>query len=269
MPTEMRDGYGRLPKGFTDRRPIGPLEAVASTPERAAESLCELATSKSAIGHHVHLINAYTVAIADKDPAFATVLSGHSINLPDGKPLTWVSRMRRDAVPLSQVRGLTFMLNVFNQGREHGVRHYLLGSTEDVLRKLESNLLDQFPGTTIVGSHSPPFRPLTADEYAQQDADIVASGADVVWVGLGTPKQDHESKRLAESIPVVAVAVGAAFDFAAGTVKEAPALFQRIGMEWLYRFASEPRRLWKRYVFGNVRFVVSTVRGKHRRPRSS
>lgn len=248
------------PHGFSERRNIGPLRAVASEPHHAAQNLCSLAAMPRDRGYHVHLVNAYTVALADKEPSFADVLGGDSINLPDGKPLSWVSRLRRDKVPLSQVRGLRFMLDVIDHGRSHDLKHYLLGSTEDVLAQLEENLLKAFPGARIAGTHSPPFRPLSDEELIEQDAKISASGAHVVWVGLGTPKQDYESKRLAGALPIIAVAVGAAFDFASGNVKEAPVWIQRYGLEWSYRLMTEPRRLWRRYVFGNARFLRSVLR---------
>jgi N-acetylglucosaminyldiphosphoundecaprenol N-acetyl-beta-D-mannosaminyltransferase len=248
------------PQGFASRRRIGPIAVVATHRVDAAENLCRLAVQKMSRGAHVHLVNAYTVAIADRDPSFAEILSGDSVNLPDGKPLMWVSRMRRDKVALCQVRGTALLHSTFDRGRAHGVRHFLLGSTPEVLAKLETNLLIAFPGAVIVGTMSPPFRPLSPEEISDQDREIAASQAHVVWVGLGTPKQDYEAKRLSQSLPVVAVAVGAAFDFTAGTVKEAPQVFVSLGIEWVYRFAKEPRRLWRRYVFGNGRFIVSAIR---------
>jgi N-acetylglucosaminyldiphosphoundecaprenol N-acetyl-beta-D-mannosaminyltransferase len=234
--------------------------------------VCRLATSGVTRGSHIHLINAYTVALADQDPHYAEVLSGDSINFPDGKPLSWVSRARRDTQPLSQVRGHQLFQDVFDAGRDFGLKHFLLGSTDDVLAKMTEKLNAKFPGAEIVGSYSPPYRPLTEDEVEAQDRAIAKTGANVVWVGLGTPKQDLEARRLARSLPVVAVAIGAAFDFAAGTVKEAPEVLTKLGLEWTYRFAMEPRRLWRRYVFGNVRFLRAAARKMEpsgRRPLSS
>jgi N-acetylglucosaminyldiphosphoundecaprenol N-acetyl-beta-D-mannosaminyltransferase len=245
---------------FQDVRRIGPLAAVAANPRQAAQRLCKLASSAPAQGSHFHLINAYTVALADRHAEYRHVLSGTSINLPDGKPLSWISRLRRDDVPLIQVRGQEFFMDVLDMGRDDGLRHFLLGSTQEVLDRLEAEVLIKFPGVAIVGSYSPPFRPMTSEEIADQDALIRASRAQVVWVGLGTPKQDYEAHRLANTLPVMTVAIGAAFDFTAGTLKEAPELMRRAGLEWLYRLASEPRRLWRRYLFGNVRFVLAALK---------
>ena len=135
------------------------------------------------------------------------------------------------------------------------MKHFLLGSTPEVLELLQHKLLMRFPGARIVGSYSPPFRRLTMDELETQDELVRSSGAQIVWVGLGTPKQDLEAKRLSNELPVVAVAIGAAFDFTAGTAREAPNWMTKVGLEWVYRLISEPKRLWRRYFFGNARFL--------------
>ena len=208
---------------------------------------------------HVHLANAYTVALADESLDYRAVLAPPALNFPDGKPLSWASRLRRDSPRLEQVRGPQLFLDVFDEGRTHGIRHFLLGSTEEVLGLLRDELTTRFPGVEIVGSESPAFRALDHEELEAQDLRILQSGAQIVWVGLGTPKQDIEAQRLASRLPVVAVAVGAAFDFTAGTIPESPEWMKRIGLEWLFRLASEPRRLWKRYLFGNVRFLKASI----------
>ncbi|WP_370290231.1 WecB/TagA/CpsF family glycosyltransferase [Cryobacterium sp. TMN-39-2] len=210
-------------------------------------------------GRHVHLANAYTIALADKSAEYRQVLARPAVNFPDGKPIGWVSRLKRHSPRLRQVRGPQLFLDVFDQGRSSGVRHYLLGSTPDVLSQLERRLRELHPGVEIVGTESPHFRPLSKTEYAEQDDRIRHSGADIVWVGLGTPKQDFEAMRLAESLPVVAIAIGAAFDFAAGTLREAPRWMTTLGLEWSYRLIREPKRLWRRYLFGNARFLKAAI----------
>jgi N-acetylglucosaminyldiphosphoundecaprenol N-acetyl-beta-D-mannosaminyltransferase len=148
---------------------------------------------------------------------------------------------------------------VFDNGRRHGIQHFLLGSTPAVLHSLARELQTRFPGVDIVGMESPPFRPLTESERQHQDRRIRNSEAHVVWVGLGTPKQDIEARRLAAHLPVVAIGIGAAFDFTAGTAQLAPAWMSNVGLEWFYRLVKEPRRLWKRYIFGNLRFLKSAL----------
>jgi N-acetylglucosaminyldiphosphoundecaprenol N-acetyl-beta-D-mannosaminyltransferase len=229
------------------------VEFTCSTPSDAADQI--IAMAQDGPGQHVHLANAYTVALADKSDEYRSVLAHPAINFPDGKPVAWVSAMQRQTPRLRQVRGPQVFLDVFDEGRKSGVRHYLLGATPDTLAKLKTNLAERFPGVDIVGCESPAFRVLRDDERNDQDSRIRDSGAQVVWVGLGTPKQDFEVARLAAALPVVAVAIGAAFNFAAGTSKQAPAWMTKVGLEWTFRFASEPRRLWGRYVFGNTRFL--------------
>ena len=250
-----------------EQKTIGTLRFVAKNPEDAASFLCGLAKSRAELrrGFHVHLVNAYTVALADKNPDFQSVLCEPAINFPDGRPIAVVSRLTGHHPPLCQVRGPDLFENVMKSGRIDGVKHFLLGSTPEVLDKLEVSLKSRYEGVEIVGKESPPFRPMSAKEFSAQDKRIEASGAEIVWVGLGTPKQDLEVKRLAEALPVLAIAVGAAFDFSAGTLAVAPKWVQRMGIEWLHRLIKEPRRLWKRYLFGNSRFIGSILRAKLRR----
>lgn len=239
---------------------LGPVSVVATTANEAVRQLCQIATDADTRALHVHLVNAYTLALADGDDAYAKLLSEESINLPDGRPLAIISKLIGHVPPLNQIRGPDLFLSSFDVGRRFGVRHYLLGSSEAVLDELQTRLTTRFPGCEIVGVDSPPYRALTNAELATQDARIRAADPDIVWIGLGTPKQDKEAARLAKSTGLTCVAVGAAFDFAAGSVREAPRWMTRFCLEWLFRLMSEPRRLWRRYVFGNVRFLRIVAR---------
>jgi N-acetylglucosaminyldiphosphoundecaprenol N-acetyl-beta-D-mannosaminyltransferase len=236
-----------------------PISALS--PDDAAHKVVWLARAPLAAGVDVHLCNAYTLALADRDPGYHELLRRAMLNLPDGTPVVWANRlMHRDTeVPHQRVRGPGLFLDVFAIGEPLGLRHYLLGSTPEVLEALQQNLLERFPQALIVGVESPPFRDLTDVEQAEQRARIEASGAEIVWVGLGTPKQDVECARLAHEMKLVFVAVGAAFDFAAGTKPEAAEWIQNSGLEWVHRLSHEPRRLWKRYLFGNARFVRAAL----------
>jgi N-acetylglucosaminyldiphosphoundecaprenol N-acetyl-beta-D-mannosaminyltransferase len=207
-------------------------------------------------GVDVHFCNAWTISLADRDPDLADLLLSSSRNFPDGKPIVWSNRMRRDGrrIPRQQVPGPDVFERVF-RGSTADVRHFLLGGSPEVLDALEQRLRHEFPQANIVGTISPPFRSQTPAETARQDDEIRTSSADIVWVGLGTPKQDFEAARLARDVGVVAVAVGAAFDFTAGSSKRAPAWMGRAGLEWVYRLRTEPKRLWRRYLLGNARFV--------------
>jgi N-acetylglucosaminyldiphosphoundecaprenol N-acetyl-beta-D-mannosaminyltransferase len=234
---------------------------TACTPHQAALEVVRLATTDLDHGVDIHLCNAYTLSLADKDSRFKALLQRASVNFPDGKSVVWANKLlhRSRTIPSERVYGPDLLLDVFEKGQELGLRHYLLGSTPRVLSRMETELGRRFPKATIVGSVSPPFRILTELEAAEQTARLVDSKAHVVWVGLGTPKQDWEAARLANDIAATFVAVGAAFDFIAGEKKQAPKWMQRNGLEWLFRLVVEPRRLWRRYLFGNARFLSATL----------
>jgi N-acetylglucosaminyldiphosphoundecaprenol N-acetyl-beta-D-mannosaminyltransferase len=237
------------------------IPIASLSPRDAAHKLIWLARAPKTTGIDVHLCNAYTLALADRDPEFHRLLRDAMMNLPDGTPVVWANRLLHpeEDIPKQRVRGPGLFLDVFELGQEVGLRHYLLGSTPEVLEALCANLADSFPAAQVVGVESPPFRELTEAEQAEQLARIEASGAEIVWVGLGTPKQDVECARMAKASDRVFVAVGAAFDFAAGTKSEAAPWMQNNGLEWMHRLSQEPGRLWKRYLFGNARFVRATI----------
>ena len=242
--------------------PCAGVPITSCPPDVAAQEVLRRALEPPESGVDVHLCNAYTLALADKDADFRRMLERAALNFPDGKAVVWANQLRHRGLGLSpdRVYGPDLFLDVFEMGQEPGLRHYLLGSTPDVLESLVANLHTRFPAAVIAGSEAPPFRALTEAERAEQTRRIADSGAQVVWLGLGTPKQDWQAARLAAELPLVFVAVGAAFDFVAGKKRQAPGWMQRHGLEWVFRLASEPGRLWKRYLFGNVRFVVAAVR---------
>ncbi|UTT68798.1 WecB/TagA/CpsF family glycosyltransferase [Arthrobacter sp. DNA4] len=241
---------------LSDRELAGIPFATASLSE-ATQWLCSRSLMRVG-GADIHLLNAYSVALAETDASFRECILAASCNFPDGKPISVLSKLTTR--PLYQVRGPSLFERVMDEGRQHNLRHYLLGSTPRTLELLRASLEARYPGVEIVGFMSPPFRTLSKAEYDQQDKAISAAEPDIVWVGLGTPKQDFEARRLAVDGGFVAVAVGAAFDFAAGTKKCAPEWMSKIGVEWIFRLASEPKRLWRRYLIGNFVFLYSAVR---------
>lgn len=236
---------------------VGGLPIAVVAGQEIAEQFCEIVKG-CAGGLDVHLVNAYSVALASRDAKMSEVFKDASLVLPDGKPLAAIARWRDSRV--SQVRGPSFFEAVFDAGRSHNLRHFLLGSTPDTLKQLESRLSDRYPGVHIVGTYSPPFRAPTQVETNVQMRMLSDSGADIVWVGLGTPKQDFEAQQIAIATGLTAVAVGAAFDFSAGTKRTAPEWVSGAGLEWAFRLASEPRRLWRRYLVGNAQFLWAVVR---------
>ena len=186
---------------------------------------------------------------------------GATLAVPDGQPLVWALRAlgHPDA---TRVYGPDLMLRFCARAAHSRTPIYLYGGrTPEALEMLEARLRERLPGLRIVGGFSPPFRPLTPEEEQRAIAEINSSGAAVVWVGTGQPKQEkwmlHMRPRL--SAPLL-VGVGAAFDFHAGLVSQAPAWMQRSGLEWVYRLAREPRRLWRRYARHNPRFLAGFLR---------
>lgn len=212
------------------------------------------------VGLNVRLANAYNVALASKDPAYATLLSTAGVNFPDGTPVAWFMKLQGSHGRPGRVRGPSLFSSTLKESVELGTRHYFLGSTVETLRRLEENVRTLYPGIVIAGSYSPPFTSIDEAYISDCANRIRESEATLVWVGLGTPKQDVLGTALAREVNVVSVNVGAAFDFLAGTVREAPLWVQRSGFEWLFRLASEPKRLWRRYLIGNIQFLVAAVR---------
>lgn len=247
------------------RCPIGPVPfAVAPFDDAVRAVLDSTAQVDSGdAGLAVHFANAYTVALADTDHAYGRLLANpDSVAFTDGVPVAWIGRRGYPAVAgtWDRVYGPDVMEAVLGASGPDGPRHYLLGGSAETLTALGRTIATRWPRATVVGAESPPFRALSSAERDEQDARIRDSGANLVWVGLGTPKQDWEAARLAASLPVIALAVGAAFDFLAGTKPQAPLWMQRSGTEWAFRFASEPRRLAKRYLWGNPRFLLAASR---------
>ncbi|MCS4275675.1 N-acetylglucosaminyldiphosphoundecaprenol N-acetyl-beta-D-mannosaminyltransferase [Mycetocola sp. BIGb0189] len=241
---------------------IAGLPVCAIAPEAASTAVCEAAAKHEAAD--IHLANAFVVSLAHQDERYHDLLAQSAAIFPDGKPLTWASRIKRGN-NLSQVRGPSLFENVISEGRATGLRHFFLGNTPETLAMLTAELEHRYPGMIVAGVHSPPFRALSETELAAQDELIRQTRPDIVWVGLGTPKQDAEARRVAEELGLVAIAIGAAFDFIAGTKKEAPEILSKLGLEWVFRFASEPRRLWRRYLIGNLVFSWAVLKPRAKR----
>lgn len=204
-----------------------------------------------------YFCNVHSVVEARSDPELAAALSDVDVATSDGVPLVWALRAlgQRDQ---QRVYGPDLMELALPHGVERGWTHYFFGATDETLDRLEDAAERLAPGVRIVGRHAPPFRPLTDDELDAVVEDVLASGADCLWVGLGMPKQEKWVHQVAHRLPGVAVlAVGAAFDLLSGTVDQAPDALQERGLEWAYRLYKEPRRLWKRYAVTNPKYVVA------------
>lgn len=207
----------------------------------------------------VCICNAHSVVTASREPAFAEVLALADLATPDGAPVAWMLR-RQGAASQSRVTGPDLMAEYCARADHSGQPIYLYGSSDTTLALLQQRLLQRWPGLRIVGAHAPPFRPCTEAEDAADVERINASGASTVWVSLGCPKQEAWMHAHRGRIQAVMVGVGAAFDFHAGTVTRAPRWMRDHGLEWLHRLASEPRRLWRRYLVTNALFILGATR---------
>jgi N-acetylglucosaminyldiphosphoundecaprenol N-acetyl-beta-D-mannosaminyltransferase len=198
---------------------------------------------------------------AQEDPALMKIHHGAGLITPDGMPLAWILKARgyRDA---DRVCGADLVAALCQASVPAGIRHYLYGGKPGVAERMEAKLIEMFPGLQIIGSSTPPFRPMTSEEDEAAVAEISAMRPDVVWVGLSTPKQEYWMRDHVGRIPgATLVGIGAAFDFYAGDVKRAPRWMHNSGLEWLHRLISEPRRLWRRYLVLAPKFVVLMARG--------
>jgi N-acetylglucosaminyldiphosphoundecaprenol N-acetyl-beta-D-mannosaminyltransferase len=210
------------------------------------------------------------VMSAREDSLVRAAVLGASLAVPDGQPLVWALRAlgHRRA---QRIYGPDLMLRFCERAAERGTPIYLYGGrTREALELLERRLRERFPALRIAGGFAPPFRALDAEEERGSIEAINASGADVVWVGTGQPKQEKWMLQMRPHLRApMLVGVGAAFDFHAGLVPQAPAWMQRNGLEWAYRLAREPRRLWRRYARYNPMFVAGFARqyAAHRRAR--
>jgi exopolysaccharide biosynthesis WecB/TagA/CpsF family protein len=216
-------------------------------------------------GGIVELLSVHGLIEAGKSPEFGDALRRFAMVAPDGQPVRWALNWLHGTGLEDRVRGSDLMLRLCARAAEDGVGVYLYGGTRDVLLRLCEGLRDRYRGLRIVGAESPPFRALTPEEDRAAVERIERSDAGLVFIGLGCPKQELFAAAHADRIRGVQLCVGAAFDFLAGTKATAPRWMQEWGLEWLFRLASEPRRLWRRYFVANSQFLVRLGRELVRR----
>jgi N-acetylglucosaminyldiphosphoundecaprenol N-acetyl-beta-D-mannosaminyltransferase len=210
-------------------------------------------------GRTVGVCSVHSLMTARSSSAHADALRAADLVTPDGAPVAWMLR-RKGYVNQERVSGPDLMWECCRRAAESGLEMFLYGGTADTLRRLEHNLSVQFPGINVVGSFSPPFRELLPEEDAAVVKMINNSGARIVWIGLGCPKQEAWMLAHRDRLNAVLVGVGAAFDFHAGVVKRAPVWLRQIGLEWLHRMCQDPRRLARRYLATNSRFIIAALR---------
>ena len=206
---------------------------------------------KTVVAANVHLVTE-----ASLNSEYAETIADADIVVPDGMPLVWASRLLGGTVR-ERCYGPTLMEKTIDVFQNSDSTHFFYGSTPEVLEKLQKAVNLRWPDASIVGALSPPFGAINESDEAENIKIINESGAQFVWVGMGCPKQEQWMQVYHQQLNAsVVLAVGAAFDFIAGTVSQSPAFLQRAGLEWLYRLCMEPKRLWKRYLFLNPYFVV-------------
>lgn len=204
---------------------------------------------------YVCVTSVHGVMESQTDPELARIHAQAGMVTPDGMPLVWLSRLRGERA-VDRVYGPDLLLACCARAAQRGWRFFFYGGDEGVAERLAERLVEQFPGLRVVGTFTPPFRPLTDAEDADVVRRINASDADIVWVGLSTPKQERWMAEHRDRLRVpVLVGVGAAFDINSGRVRQAPRWMRENGLEWTYRLVQEPRRLWRRYILQGSQFV--------------
>jgi N-acetylglucosaminyldiphosphoundecaprenol N-acetyl-beta-D-mannosaminyltransferase len=204
---------------------------------------------------YICVTGVHGVSEAQVDPAFRQILNQAFLNTPDGMPMVWMGRLQGFR-NMRRVYGPDLMLRVCELSVQRGFSHFFYGGAQGVAEELKTRLQQRFPGLKVAGTFCPPFRALTAGEAEELRAVLAVARPDIVWVGLSTPKQEKFMAGHWRNLDATLfIGVGAAFDFHAGRVRQAPRWMQRTGLEWLFRLACEPRRLWRRYCKNNPLFV--------------
>lgn len=242
---------------LSERVDILGVPVSATTLDRACAQILRWAKKREA--RSVCVADVHSVMRARTDPSHAAALAQADMVTPDGKPLSLLARLR-GARGMGQVCGPELMPLVCSRSAGHGIRHYFYGGAPDVAEALAKKYRSQIEGIEIAGVECPPFRELSAAEKAETVERIRASGADIVWVGLGCPKQERWcAENVAALGGAVVIGVGAAFDFETGRVERAPKWMRQASLEWLHRLCSEPRRLWRRYLVLAPRFIALSI----------
>lgn len=209
-------------------------------------------------GDYICVSNVHTTVTSYEDSKYLDIQNNALMALPDGGPLSSLGR-KRGYTNMERVTGPSLMGEVFKEG----YRHYFYGSTEETLKLLKDKLTKNYPNMTIVGMYSPPFRPLIEEEDQVVIKQINDTNPDFVWIGLGAPKQEIWMSEHQGKINGLMIGVGAGFDYYAGNIKRAPLWMQNHNLEWLYRLIQDPKRLFKRYLVTNTKFIWNAViRGK-------
>jgi N-acetylglucosaminyldiphosphoundecaprenol N-acetyl-beta-D-mannosaminyltransferase len=232
--------------------PIIEMPGFAGDVGEAARTVLERVETRR--GGYACLFNIHGLVLAQRDLCFREALERAWTLFPDGWPVAWLQRSNGAPVA-ARIPGTDLMMQVFALGEKQGLSHFLFGSSPQVLVRIRERMLKMFPEADVAGSFSPPYGPLDEVDFRPSINAIRAASPDIVWCGLGAPKQELWMSRYASEVaPALVLGVGAAFDFVAGTKQRAPRWSQRAGLEWLHRLGSEPRRLAGRYAVNGLLF---------------
>ena len=213
-------------------------------------------------GDFICVSNVHTTVTSYEDASYCTVQNGGLMAIPDGGPLSTIGR-KRGYKNMTRTTGPSLMGEIFKISAEKGYRHYFYGSTEETLELLYKKLNEKYLGIQIAGMYSPPFRPMTEEEDKAIVERINEVNPDFVWVGLGAPKQEKWMAEHHGKVNGLMIGVGAGFDYYAENIKRAPEWMQKSNLEWLYRLMQDPKRLFKRYLVTNTKFIWNAmIRGK-------
>lgn len=213
---------------------------------------------KDISGDYICVSNVHTTIMAYDDPSYCSIQNSGLMAIPDGGPLSTIGR-KRGNMNIDRITGPSLMAEIFNISIDKGYTHFFYGSTVETLEKLSKNLNHVYPGLDIVGMYSPPFRELTENEDFEIVEMINDAKPDFVWIGLGAPKQERWMAEHQGVINGLMIGVGAGFDYYAGNIKRAPKWMQNNNLEWLYRLLQDPKRLFKRYLYTNTKFVWQVI----------
>lgn len=243
-------------------RVFGVDYAIARTEEAVLHVIRHI---KDLSGTYICFSNTHTLVMAREDGEYRKVLNGSAITFADGNPIAKLEK-KAGHTGVERVAGPDFMDHMFRDTAGDGrIGHYFYGSSQETLDALKEQLEKKYPGINIKGMYSPPYRDLTPEEDEADIDRINGSGADIVWIGLGAPKQEKWMAAHAGRIKGVMMGVGAGFDFHAGTIRRAPVWMQKVGLEWLYRLFQDPVRLFKRYIITNCKFYIYRLTGRNDR----
>lgn len=205
-------------------------------------------------GNYVCIANVHTTIMAYENEEYRSIQNGGILTLPDGKPLSIVSR-KRGYNNAERVTGPDLMEELFKISEENGYSHYFYGCNDETLKKLSENIKKKYPNICIKGMYAPPYK----EDFTENDMDIIneinSLNVDFLWVGLGAPKQEKWMNYNKGKINSLMFGVGAAFDFYAGNIKRCPLWMQKLSLEWFYRLLQDPKRLFKRYLVTNSKFL--------------